>query len=110
MFLPGMTTRTHGAFPWSLKPCSLSGVITVLGRPTKWAEEQDEEPTRDEQAMVCFARNDKGITQANNDLSNPPLSAWEARTLPLSYARSLRFVAHLRFLIQRQPGQVLLAC
>ena len=33
--------------------------------------------------------NAKGIAHFINYLSNPPLSAWEARTLPLSYARSL---------------------
>ena len=42
--------------------------------------------------------------------SNPRQLAWEARTLPLSYARSLRFDAHLRFRLLPQQGQVLLQC
>ena len=41
---------------------------------------------------------------------NPRQLAWEARTLPLSYARSLRYVAHLRFQLLRLPAQVLLPC
>ena len=36
-----------------------------------------------------------GIARFIKDLSNPLNSAWEARTLPLSYARSLRFSAAL---------------
>ena len=41
--------------------------------------------------MKCaLSRNGKGITHVTKDLSNPPISAWEARTLPLSYARSFR--------------------
>src|SRR4026207_2572352 len=41
---------------------------------------------------------------------NPRQLAWEARTLPLSYARSLRFDAHLRFRLRPPQGQVLLRC
>ena len=41
---------------------------------------------------------------------NPRQLAWEARTLPLSYARSLRFVAHLQFRLLPPQGQVLLPC
>ena len=41
---------------------------------------------------------------------NPRQLAWEARTLPLSYARSLRFDEHLRFRLRQPQGQVLLRC
>ena len=41
---------------------------------------------------------------------NPRQLAWEARTLPLSYARSLRFVNALRFPLQLPYVQVLLGC
>src|SRR6476620_3954500 len=41
---------------------------------------------------------------------NPRQLAWEARTLPLSYARSLRYVAHLDKSYQPPEVQVLLEC
>ena len=39
---------------------------------------------------------------------NPRQLAWEARTLPLSYARSLRSVAHFGRRCQRPCGQLVL--
>jgi hypothetical protein len=41
---------------------------------------------------------------------NPRQLAWEARTLPLSYARSFRFVEHLGMHCQQPEAQVLLRC
>ena len=61
----------------------------MLRRATKQAEKRGREANCDERPLVCFASNDKGIAKIINDLRNPYVSAWEARTLPLSYARSL---------------------
>ena len=44
-----------------------------------------------QKARSTITSNDKGIAQAFNKLEQSPVTAWEARTLPLSYARS-RFV------------------
>src|SRR5574341_960651 len=65
-----------------------TGVNRVLER---WTESRDGRRiawNRAKEWKRIISRNDKGITQASNDLGNPPCSAWEARTLPLSYARA----------------------
>ena len=80
-----------------------SSVITVLGRAKKRLDQRQIEPNRTEWVKLQIARNDKGIAHFINYLSNPPLSAWEARTLPLSYARSLsRILRWARSQVNRQ--------
>ena len=68
-----------------------SGVITVLEKETHRAEKRARQLKQAEWVKLRIASNDKGIAQVINDLSNPLQSAWEARPLPLSYARSLRY-------------------
>ena len=57
-----------------------------------------------EQLEKCtISKVGEGMAQVFNDLSNPLLSAWEARTLPLSYARSLnRILRWLKSQVNRQ--------
>jgi hypothetical protein len=61
----------------------------VLRRALKRLDQGQRQPNRTEWVKLRIASNDKGIASVIKDLSNPPVSAWEARTLPLSYARSL---------------------
>ena len=73
-----------------------SGVITVLARETIQRGEGQNETERNGLQKYNIAANDKGITPVINGLGNPPESAWEARTLPLSYARSLQRIVRWR--------------
>ena len=66
-----------------------SGVNTVLGRAKKRLDQRQREANGTEWVKLRIARNDMGIAHVINDLSIPPISAWEARTLLLSYTRSL---------------------
>jgi hypothetical protein len=73
---------------WGVPASGKAGVNRVLERPTKRRERRRRETKWNGSRTSLSCSKDKGIAQVINNLNNPPVNAWEARTLPLSYARS----------------------
>ena len=85
----------RAASRWTCSAPGVTGVNRVLKGGTNCNRKRWNETVREEWYRAWIGRIGAGIAQFIKSLSNPLKSAWEARTLPLSYARSLKFSAEL---------------